>query len=58
MTQAARISQADMARAVKAARSVAPDARIRFDLRNQWIDIILGEAPANDAAKVWSDDDV
>ncbi len=57
MTRPARITQADMERAVKAARAVAPDARIRFDLRNQWIEIIMGTPPANDTADEWSDDD-
>lgn len=56
MTAQARISQADMERAVKCARNVAPDARIILDLRNQRIEIIMGEAPANDAGE-WSDDD-
>jgi hypothetical protein len=58
VTAPVRIRQADMERAVKAARAVAPDARIRFDLRNQCIEIILSEPPANDAgADEWTDDD-
>jgi len=59
MTAPVRIKQADMERAVKAARAVAPDARIRFDLRNQCIEIILSEPPANDPGGVeeWTDDD-
>lgn len=59
MTVPARIKQDDMKRAIKAARAVAPDARIRFDLRNQCIEIILSEPPANDAgdAGEWTDDD-
>lgn len=59
MTAPALIRQADMERAVKAARAVAPDARIRFDLRNQCIEIILSERPASNAgsADEWTDDD-
>jgi len=56
VTAPARISQDDMKRAVRAAQAVAPDARVRFDLRNMCIEIILNAPPANDASE-WSDDD-
>jgi hypothetical protein len=58
MTHAARITQADMERAIKAARTVAPDARIIIDLPSQRIEIILGQPPAPEPAEKWSDDDV
>jgi hypothetical protein len=57
MTRPGRISQAEMERAVKAALKFAPNSRIIIDLRNERIEIIIGEAPAIDAAEVWSDDD-
>jgi len=59
VTVQARITQDDMKRAVRAAQAVAPTARVRFDLRNQCIEIILGEPPANDRADAdeWTDDD-
>ena len=60
MSAQARISQADMERAVKAAQKAAPTSRIRFDLQNQCIDIILGEAALKAEVsdlEVWTDDD-
>jgi hypothetical protein len=58
VTAQARISQADMDRAVKAAAK-AERARVVMDLRNQRIEIIIGESNAPEPdGEVWSDDDV
>lgn len=43
MTQAARITQADMDRAIKAAAK-AQHARVIFDLAKSRIEIIIGES--------------
>lgn len=58
MTAPARITQAEMQRAVSAARRAGgAGTRVVIDLRNQKVEIILGEA-ANDAAdNPWDDDD-
>ena len=53
----ARITQADMERAVKAA-SKADRARVVLDLANQKIEIIIGEVAPVEAPEEWSDDDV
>jgi hypothetical protein len=61
MTAAARITQADIDRAMKSVKSGGHErARIVMDLANQRIEIILGEsaaAPAADAEE-WSVDDI
>lgn len=59
MTAPARITQDDMTRATKAVAAAKIErARIVIDLRNERIEIIIGdsapEAPDND----WSDEDV
>jgi len=61
MTAPARISQADIERAARAAKNAGwGSARIIMDLENRRIEIIVG-APAADGAEPvaeWSDDDV
>jgi hypothetical protein len=57
MTAPVRIKQDEIERAVKAARNSAPDATIRLDLRNQWIDIILRDVANRPDAEEWTDDD-
>ncbi len=44
MTVAARITQADINRAVKAARKAGDDARVIVDLVNGRLEIIVGKA--------------
>jgi hypothetical protein len=58
VTAPARIKQDDMARAIKAARAVAPDARIVFDLKAARIEIVLGESAPALAGDNWDDTDV
>jgi len=62
MTAAARISQADMERATKSVKAAGYEcARIIMDLKNERIEIIIGEsvdAPAADNAEEWTDEDV
>lgn len=50
MTAPARITQADMDRAVKAANK-AERARVIFDLANQKIEVIIGESEQAPARK-------
>jgi hypothetical protein len=57
VTAVARISQADMDRAVKAA-SKAEHARVIFDLKNARIEVIIGESAPAENREEWSDDDV
>lgn len=58
MTAPARISQADMERAVKAAAK-AERARVILDLANARIEIIIGESGGEEPpADEWRDDDV
>lgn len=58
MTAPARISQADMERAVKAAAR-AERARVIFRLDRAEIEVIIGESGGDEApAEEWSDDDV
>ena len=61
MTAAARITQADIDRAMKSVKTHGHEqARIVMDLANQRIEIILGGsavAPATDAEE-WSVDDL
>lgn len=63
MTAPARITQADVDRAMKSVKSAGFDhARIVLDLSNTRIEIIIGE-PAPDSAALappdeWTDDDV
>ncbi|QOT71933.1 hypothetical protein H5V43_01785 [Sphingobium fuliginis] len=48
MTAPARITQADMDRAVKSVKAAGVErARIVMDLKNQRIDIIIGDLKAN-----------
>lgn len=61
MTAAARISQADMDRALKAVKAAAFDrARVVMDLENSRIEIIIGESGGEISSidPEWSDDDV
>jgi len=60
MTMAARITQADMARAAKSVRAAGYDqARIVVDLANARIEIIIGESAATPTiAEGWDDEDV
>jgi hypothetical protein len=57
VTAPARITQADMTRAVKAARAAAPDARIIVDLARQRLEIIIGSTQASVEENPWDDDD-
>jgi soluble P-type ATPase len=60
VTQAARITQADMERATKAVAAAGLGrARIIMDLEKRQIEIIIGES-ANDVAdeREWADDDI
>jgi hypothetical protein len=58
VTAQARITQADMERAVKAA-SLADRARVIMDLANQRIEIIIGESGTPPTLPdEWTDDDV
>lgn len=57
MTAPARISQADMQRAVKAARK-AGGTRVIVDLVNQKLEIVLTGGADDAAPEEWSDDDV
>lgn len=60
MTAPARITQADMERAAKAVKAAEfSNARIVMDLAKQTIEIIIGEAAANDSGddEEWDDDD-
>jgi hypothetical protein len=57
VTVQARISQADMERAVKAARKVG-GARVIVDLANGKLEIVLQEGADEVATDEWSDDDV
>jgi hypothetical protein len=57
MTAPARITQADIDRATKAAARF-DRARIVLDLDARKIEIIIGESPAPPVGEVWSDDDV
>lgn len=57
MTKRARILQADMIRAVRAARAAGPDARVIIDLDRRKIEIILNSRPEADSeANPWDDD--
>lgn len=60
MTEPARIKQADIERALKAARAAGvAQARVVMDLAKQKIEIIIGESAGQEAApEVWSDEDV
>lgn len=59
MTQAARISQADMERAAKAVKSAGfAHARIVIRLDRSEIEVIIGESPDDDPPPGWGDDDV
>lgn len=60
MTAQARITQADIDRAVKSVRAAGYEqARIEMDLVKQRIVIIIGAPPANDdPGEEWGDDDV
>ncbi|WP_161626303.1 hypothetical protein [Sphingobium baderi] len=54
MTAPARICQADMERATKAVKSAGIErARIVMDLKNQRIDIIIGESGNAPKADEW-----
>lgn len=57
MTAPARITQADMDRAVKAA-SKAESARVIMRLATGEIEIIIGESEPPEKREEWSDDDV
>lgn len=58
MTAPARITQDDMNRATKAvAAGKFERARIVFDLKNQRIEVIVGEPGEGPAAEEWNDDD-
>lgn len=57
MTAPARITQADMDRAVKAA-SKADRARVVFNLKKGTIEVIIGESAPAEKLEEWSDDDV
>lgn len=59
MTVAARITQADIDRAVKAVRTSGVErARIVMDLAKQKIEIIIGEpGPDTPEPEGWGDDD-
>lgn len=58
MSQAARITQADIDRATKVAAKLER-ARVVLDLPNGRIEIIIGDLPAPPPdAEEWSDDDV
>ncbi len=60
MTAPARITQADMERAIKSA-SKAERARVIFRLDRAEIEVIIGESvseQSNVATDEWSDDDV
>lgn len=56
MTAAARISQADMDRAIRAAAK-AENARVVFRLDKREIEVIIGESGNDSAPEEWSDDD-
>lgn len=56
MTVPARITQADMERAVKAARK-AGGARVIVDLANGKLEIVLQEGADDVPTDQWSDDD-
>lgn len=60
MTAPARISQADIERAAKAAKNAGwPSARIIMRLDKNEIEVIVGESPADEPqGENWSDDDV
>lgn len=59
MTAPARISQADMDRAMKSVRSAGFDrARIVMDLEKGRIEVIIGESDEPTTPDEWSDDDV
>jgi hypothetical protein len=57
VTVQGRISQADMERAVKAARKVG-GARVIVDLAKGKLEIVLQEGADEVATDEWSDDDV
>jgi hypothetical protein len=59
MTAPARITQADMEKATKAAAATGLPARVVFDLDARRIEIIIGESvPPAEGSEKWSDDDV
>ena len=60
MTAPARISQADMERATKSVAAAGIErARIVMDLKNERIEIIIGESGEQSSpVEEWSDDDV
>lgn len=60
MTAAARISQMDIDRTLKAvARAGIDRARVVLDLENQRIEVIIGEsAPAADREDDWNHEDI
>lgn len=57
MTAPARITQADMDRAVKAAAK-AGGARVIVRLATGEIEIIIGESAPAETQEIWGDDDV
>lgn len=59
MTAPARITQAEIDRAVKAVAGKVDRARIVMDLAKQRIEIIIGDPPASESgdAQEWPDDD-
>lgn len=57
MTAPARISQAEIQRAVKAARK-AGGSRVIVDLANARLEIVLEEGADEAGAEEWSDTDV
>lgn len=57
MTAPARITQVEIDRAMKAATK-AEHARVILDLKNERIEIIIGETAAVEKREQWSDDDV
>lgn len=56
MSQAARLSQAEINRAMKAAQRF-PSARVVLDHRRQRIEIVLGEAAKSAAPNPWDEED-
>ena len=57
MTEPARILQADISRALRAAASAAPESRIIIDHERRRIEIILGPQPKTDSPETDSEDD-
>lgn len=49
MTRAARIPQADITRAIRAARAASLDSRVIIDLTRQRIEITFGSGPESDS---------